>query len=100
MAIRPNGDGAALIPIQHSFAWGIKPAAEDYVVSGRLHMIGDYPGDTIEYPRTGIVQTELDRTFGDSMTIEFATGQPVVTALERRKMEAFVHTWTQQMGAL
>ncbi len=100
LTFRNLGDGAALIPIQHAFAWGIRPGLEGYVVSGLLHMIGDYPGDTIEYSRTATVPTEIDRTSGDSMTIEFATGQSVVTALERHKMEKFVHTWTQQMGAL
>jgi hypothetical protein len=92
LAFTGLGRGARVIPISHGVSFGIKPAVEAYAVSGALRMIGPYPSDTREYDREGYVQTQLDRSLGDSITISFPTQKSDVPAPERLRLQEFVKT--------
>jgi hypothetical protein len=94
MTFRGLGSEAALLPIQDGFAVEKLADIEGYAVAGRMHLIPPYPGNG----SSAVVPTDIDSSATDNLVITFPTGEAVVPASERRKVERFVSDWTKRLG--
>lgn len=94
VTFRGLGSDAELIPIQHGLVTGAARQAEAYVVVGKLHMIGPYPGDG----SSAVVPVETESSAGDDLVITFPTEEATVPIQERPKIEQFVSNWTKGLS--
>jgi hypothetical protein len=79
---------------EHTFGVTGGLSLRGVVMSGRMHLIGDNPGDWYEEDGgTQVIPTQVDKTQTDSIILSFKTGSAVLGDSEPARLRKFVTEW-------